>query len=154
VLCCLILVGVIATALRWAFRWKSKDGNDRYLGGMLHRRRRDVEADDLSDIVRHFGGGTIEKRSSLLAEEMGHAPYLHSDDQLRPVNLGVTDEPMEDIDLDAPRAPALHEQHGSPSMPCSTQRLEIRNTDPDDYERAKTLPKSWVADRTSFPWVC
>lgn len=143
-------------------RWKSKDGNDRYLGGMLHRRRRDIEADDLSDIVRHFGdsGGMIEKRSSLLAEEMGHAPYLHSDEQLRPVShadLIPTDEPMEDIDLDEPRAPALHETLGSPSMPagpCGTQRLEVRNIDPDEYEKAKTLPKSWVADRTSFPWVC
>ena len=149
VLCSLILIGIIATALRWAFRWKSKDGHDRYLGGMLHRHRRDPEADDLSDIVRHFGNGELEKRSSLLAEEMGHAPYLHSDDQLRPMRLDahMAEEPMEEIDLDAPRAPALHETLGSPSMPCATQRLEVRNTDPDEYERSKTLPKSWVADR-------
>ena len=148
------MFGIIATALRWALRWKSKDGNDRYLGGMLHRRRRDIESDDLSDIVRHFGdSGTIEKRSSLLAEEMGHAPYLHSDDQLRPMSFGndLSTEPMEDIDLGPPRAPGLNEAVGSPTMPpmpCSTQRLTVRNTDPDEYEKAKTLPKSWVADRT------
>ncbi|KAI9637298.1 uncharacterized protein MKK02DRAFT_43222 [Dioszegia hungarica] len=170
----LILLGMIATALSWFFRWKGKGSS---------RSRRDVEADDLSDIVRNFEsrrgsygtgasagsyGDDMEKRSSLLAEEMGRgAPFLHS-------GTAMAGDGMEDVDLGdegLPRMPAATMPSedamlmmgmggmGSPRLPdqFGTGRLEVRNRAQSDFgdevvgygDKFRTMPaqKSWSNER-------
>lgn len=182
----LILFGLIATTISWFLR--RRGGSAGCCGGGGRKRsKRDLEADDLSEIVRNFESrrgsyGTniysdegMEKRSSLLAEEMGRgggAPFLHS---------GSGDDGMVDIDLNddparggLPRMPAATMPSedamimmgmggmGSPRLDnqFGTGRLEVRNRAQSDFgdeiqgygDRSKTVPaqRSWVAERESI----